>query len=665
MRADKRDYAADYEVAFFDYLDGGDEEIALQRAYELGRRAIAGEQSILGLISLHSRLLQELTSHSTTAAPRGQTHVRSEAFLTQVMALFEMTHRQTLEMNQSLRDSERRKTAILGSAFDSIIAFDATGRILDFNPASEQMFGHTRSQVIGHDLADLILPITLREAFRQMLGFYQEDGEGSTIGQREEIIACRADASEFPAEMAIAFIDVDEAPFFTAYVRDLTERKAYEAKIEYLATHDALTHLANRNLLKDRIEQAIAQGMRFQDQALAVLCVGIERFKFINDSMGHLFGDALIKDIASRLQQSVRDGDTVARQSGDEFVIVMAGLKEGVQDALRGASEILAIFMQPFAVDGHSIHLTCSIGTSLYPDDGKDVEKLLANADTAMHRAKAAGGGTIQFYTRDLSIFAAERVKLENALWGGLEKGEFSLYYQPQVRVADGVIVGAEALIRWQHPELGMIYPARFITLAEETGLIGPIGEWVLATANAQNHSWQHDGLPALRMAVNVSPRQFRHDGILNALESLLATSTLTPGSLEIEVTESSLMEDIDESIRILNRLRTLGASISLDDFGTGYSSLAYLRRLPVDRLKIDQSFVHEMESDAQARTMVKEIIHLSQAFGLSIIAEGVETTGELAFLADNGCDEYQGYLFARPLPASEFERLLRKSCLR
>jgi EAL domain-containing protein (putative c-di-GMP-specific phosphodiesterase class I) len=290
---------------------------------------------------------------------------------------------------------------------------------------------------------------------------------------------------------------------------------------------------------------------------------------------------------------------------------------------------------------------------------------LLANADAAMHRAKASGGGTVQFYTRDLSAFAAERVKLENALWGGLEKGEFTVYYQPQVRVADGAIVGAEALIRWQHPELGMIHPARFIALAEETGLIGPIGEWVLETANAQNRVWQRDGFPELRMAVNVSTRQFRHGGILVALESLLAADELAPGSLELEVTESSLMEDMDESIRILSEMRALGASISLDDFGTGYSSLSYLRRLPVDRLKIDQSFVHEMESDPQARTMVKEIIHLSQAFGLSIIAEGVETHGELAFLADHGCHEYQGYLFAKPVPANEFERLLRRGSLR
>jgi len=665
MNAEQRDYALEYELAFVDYLNGGDEEAALQHAYELGRRAIAGEQSILGLIGLHYRLVQRINALPRSGLPRGQAIVRSEAFLTQVLALFEMMHRQTLEMNQSLRDSERRKAAILGSAFDSIISFDASGRIIDFNPAAEQMFGHDRAQAVGHDLADLILPSARREAFRQTLNLYRGRGEGAAVGQREEITALRADASEFPVEMAVTFIKVDESPFFTAYVRDLTERKAYEAKIEYLATHDALTNLANRNLLKDRVEQAIAHVARRQDHALAVLFVGIERFKFINDSMGHSFGDALIREIASRLQHSVRDGDTVARHSGDEFVIVMAELKDGAQDALRGASEVLAMFMRPFAVEGHSIHLGCSIGASIYPNDGKDVEMLLANADAAMHRAKASGGGTVQFYTRDLSAFAAERVKLENALWGGLEKGEFTVYYQPQVRVADGAIVGAEALIRWQHPELGMIHPARFIALAEETGLIGPIGEWVLETANAQNRVWQRGGFPELRMAVNVSPRQFRHGGILVALESLLAADELAPGSLELEVTESSLMEDMDESIRILSEMRALGASISLDDFGTGYSSLSYLRRLPVDRLKIDQSFVHEMESDPQARTMVKEIIHLSQAFGLSIIAEGVETHGELAFLADHGCHEYQGYLFAKPVPANEFERLLRQGSLR
>jgi diguanylate cyclase len=667
MNAEKKDFAVDYELAFIDYLAGGDEERALQRAYELGRRAIAGEESIVGLIGLHYRLVQRLARERGYGEAAGAIG-RGEAFLSQAMALFEMTHRQTLEMNRSLHDSERRKTAILNSAFDSIVTFDSAGRIIDFNPAAEQMFGHTRARAVGHDLAELILPAARRDSFRQTLAFCRDCGEGMAIGRREEITALRADGSglkEFPVEMVVSYIEIEEAAFFTAYVRDLTERKAYEAKIEYLATHDALTDLANRNLLKDRLEQAIAQSARHPEQALAVLFIGIERFKFINDSMGHTFGDALIREIAGRLRRSVADGDTVARQSGDEFVVVMGGLANGVQDVLRGASQVLAIFMQPFSVNGHAIHLTCTIGASLYPDDGKDAETLLANADAAMHRAKAAGGGTIQFYTRDLSAFAAERVKLENALWSGLEKGEFSVYYQPQVRVADGVIVGAEALIRWQHPELGMIFPARFIALAEETGLIGPIGEWVLETANEQNRAWQHDGLPPLRMAVNVSTRQFRQGGILQALESLLAAGKVMPGSLELEVTESSLMDDMDDSIRILNELRTLGASISLDDFGTGYSSLAYLRRLPVDRLKIDQSFVHEMESDAQARTMVKEIIHLSQAFDLSIIAEGVETPGELAFLADHGCHEYQGFYFARPVPAANFEHLLRNGGMR
>jgi diguanylate cyclase (GGDEF)-like protein len=407
--------------------------------------------------------------------------------------------------------------------------------------------------------------------------------------------------------------------------------------------------------------QSIAHLVRGQgqDHSLAVLFLGIERFKFINDSMGHSFGDALIREIAARLQQIVREGDTVARHGSDEFVIVMDGLKNGAQEAMHGASKVLAAFMQPFAVDEHAIHLACSIGVSLYPDDGRDAEMLLANADAAMHRAKAAGGGTVHFYTRDLSAFAAERVKLENALWGGLEKGEFSLYYQPQVRITDGVIVGAEALIRWQHPEFGMVHPERFIPLAEETGLIGPIGEWVLTTANAQNRQWQRDGFPDLRMAVNVSTRQFRDGGILRALKLLLEANEVTPGSLELEVTESSMMDNMDESINILNELRGLGASISLDDFGTGYSSLSYLRRLPVDRLKIDQSFVHDMESDVQKRTMIKEIIHLALAFDLSIIAEGVETSGELGYLAKHGCHEYQGYLYSRPVPASEFARLL------
>ncbi|HLO64182.1 MAG TPA: EAL domain-containing protein [Azonexus sp.] len=656
MNAEPRNFAVDYEMAFGEYLKGGDEETALQQAYELGRRAIAGEQSILGLIAIHHRLLQAIrVGHSAI-----RTLPRSEAFLTQVLALFEMTHRQTLDLNRSLRDSERRKAAIVGSAFDSIVTFDLGGHIIEFNPAAEQMFGHRHANVVGRDLVDLIVPPARREAFRRMLAFCRGKGEGAGAGQREEMMALRADGSQFPVEMAVTLVDVNPFPFFAAFVRDLSERKAYEAKIEYLATHDALTDLANRNLLKDRLENAIAHLARNQDYALAVLFVGVERFKFINDSMGHSFGDALIREIALRLQQVVRDGDTLARHGSDQFVIVLDGLKNGAEEALQGASRVLAAFMQPFTTEGHAIHQFCSIGVSLYPNDGRDAENLLANADAAMHRAKAAGGGTVRFYTRDLSVFAVERVKLESALWSGLERGEFSLFYQPQVRLSDGAIVGAEALIRWQHPELGTVYPARFISLAEETGLIRPIGEWVLASANEQNRIWRRQGFPELRMAVNVSTRQFRDGGILQSLKALLAAGELDPGSLELEVTESSMMDDMDDSISILNELRGLGASISLDDFGTGYSSLAYLRRLPVDRLKIDQSFVHDMESDPQKKTMIKEIIHLAQAFDLSIIAEGVETRGELNFLADHGCDEYQGYFYSRPVNASDFERLLR-----
>ncbi|MCG2576073.1 EAL domain-containing protein [Dechloromonas sp. XY25] len=656
MNLAARNFAVDYEMAFVEYLEGGDEETALQRAYELGRRAIAGEQSILGLIDIHHRLLQTVEAEPSAS----RTLPRSEAFLTQVLALFEMTHRQTLDLNRSLHDSERRKAAILGSAFDSIVTFDIAGRIIEFNPAAEQMFGHSRADAVGRDLVDLIVPPARREAFRLMLAFCRGKCDGAAAGQREEMTALRADSSEFPVEMAVTLVDVNPFPFFAAFVRDLSERKAYEAKIEYLATHDALTDLVNRNLLKDRLENAIAHLARDQDNALAVLFVGVERFKFINDSMGHSFGDALIREIAIRLRQVVHDGDTLARHGSDQFVIVMDRLKNGAEEALQGASKVLAAFMQPFTTEGHAIHQFCSIGVSLYPNDGKDAENLLANADAAMHRAKAAGGGTVRFYTRDLSVFAAERVKLESALWSGLERSEFSLFYQPQVRVRDNAIVGAEALIRWQHPEFGMVYPARFIGLAEETGLIRPIGEWALVTANAQNRVWRSQGFPELRMAINVSTRQFRDGGILHSLQALLAAGELDPGSLELEVTESSMMDDMEESIGILNDLRALGASISLDDFGTGYSSLAYLRRLPVDRLKIDQSFVHDMESDPQKKTMIKEIIHLALAFNLGIIAEGVETSGELGFLAEHGCHEYQGYFYSRPVSASEFERLLR-----
>ncbi|HEX5394701.1 MAG TPA: EAL domain-containing protein [Rhodocyclaceae bacterium] len=656
---DKSAFKADYESALKAYVAAGPdtEAGALDRARELGRRAIAGEQNLIELIALHwgiERALEARAGDSSDAAARCQ------RFLAQTLNLFEMARRQSVELNLSLRNSKRRKAAILGGAFDGIITLDMNGRIVDFNPAAERIFKLHRHQARGCDMADLLLLPSQRAGFRQTLEHHRRCGNGASIGGRLERRALTPDGREFPVEIAVTYIEVDEAPFYAAYVRDLSELKAYQDKIEYLATRDALTGLANRNLFKDRLSQAIAQAARSQANGMGVLFLGVDRLKFINDSMGHAFGDELIRTVAARLKQSLHTGDTLARLSSDDFAMIMVGLKNPAEALMSMAGELLAVFMPSFQVDGHSIRLSCSIGAAVYPEDGTDVGTLMSNADAAMHRAKSTGGGRFQFYTRSLSDLATERVNMENALWGGLERDEFCLYYQPQVSVRDGAIVGAEALVRWRHPELGMVQPGRFIGLAEETGLIGPIGEWVLETATEQNRQWHRRGFTSLRMAVNVSPRQFRQGAILETLKTVAGSHPFDSGFLELEVTEGTMMEDMYESIRILNELRTLGASISIDDFGTGYSSLNHLRHLPVDRLKIDQSFIHEMEADAKARTMVTEIIHLSKAFDLSIIAEGVETQGELAFLADHGCDEGQGYLFARPLPPAEFEHLLR-----
>lgn len=650
-----KNFAIDYESALMHFLSSGGETPALDRARELGRRAVSGEQGLIELITLHWQLEHRLSGGSKAISNL------CLSFLNEVLRLFELARRQSAELNLSLRNSKRRKAAVVGGAFDGIITLNPMGRIVDFNPAAERIFRMHRHQVRGCDMADLLLHTAHRSAFRATLEQLRRGGE-SAGGGRMERRAATPDGREFPIEVAVTYIHVDDAPFFACYVRDLSELKAYQTRIEYLATRDALTGLANRNLFKDRLGQAVAQSARSPEGCLGLLFLGIDRLKFINDSMGHAFGDELIRTVARRLEQATRAGDTLARLSSDEFAMLLVGLRNPAETVMSIAGELLATFMQPLQVSGHGIRLSCSIGASLYPGDGSDVGTLMSNADAAMHRAKSTGGGCFQFYTRSLSDVANERVSLENALWSGLERDEFRLYYQPQVSVRNGAIVGAEALVRWQHPDLGLVHPGRFIALAEETGLIGPIGEWVLETAAEQNRQWRQQGFGDLRVAVNVSPRQFRHGAILQTLKTLAQTRPLDTGFLELEVTEGSMMEDMDDSIRILNELRALGASISIDDFGTGYSSLNYLRRLPVDRLKIDQSFIHEMEADAKARTMVSEIIHLSKAFDLSIIAEGVETPGELAFLAQQGCDEGQGFFFARPLPATEFERMLRQT---
>lgn len=439
--------------------------------------------------------------------------------------------------------------------------------------------------------------------------------------------------------------------------KDISEQKKNAARLEYLATHDVLTGLANRVLLRDRLEQSIHFAHRSQ-RIVAVLLIDLDRFKLINDSLGHNMGDELLKQVARRLCESVREADTVARLGGDEFVILLAEVAEE-KDVQPVAEKILSRLAQPCDLGGREITITGSLGIGVYPRDGTDSENLIRHADIAMYRAKEEGN-CCRFYSPAMGLRSRETMELEADLRRALERRELLLYYQPKVELATGRIVGSEALLRWLHPTRGMIAPGRFIPLAEETGMILPIGDWVLTEVCRQIAAWQREGLEALPVAVNLSARQFRKADLAAAVRSLLEAAGIEPSLLELELTESMIMHDPPIAAAIMQQLKTLGIRLALDDFGTGYSSLNYLRRFPVDCLKIDGSFIHDVPGDQSAAAVAASIVAIANSLGLTSVAEGVETRAQLDFLINCGCGGFQGYLFSPPVPAEEFAAMLR-----
>jgi len=446
---------------------------------------------------------------------------------------------------------------------------------------------------------------------------------------------------------------------------DVTARKEMESRLAHLASHDALTGLPNRHLLHDRLGQALIAAAR-HGRAAGVLFLDLDRFKTINDSLGHSTGDRLLKAVAERLRAGVREGDTVARLGGDEFIVILDDMAQP-QDAALVAQKIIESFVPPFRVEvpeaggTQEFFFTTSIGISLYPNDGENADTLLKNADTAMYRAKERGGNSYHFFTPEMDIRARQRLSLENALRNALERREFVLHYQPQIDLATQRVIGVEALLRWNRPERGLVAPADFIPLLEETGLIVPVGEWVLRETCAQASRWRKAGLPPLRVAVNLSARQLRHERFADTVAAALADTGMDPDGLELEITESAVMQQVEASIETLSRVRALGVRLAMDDFGTGYSSLSHLKRLPINTVKIDQSFVREMPADENDAAIVQAIIVLARTLRLDVIAEGVETKEQLAFLHAHGCNAMQGYLFSRPLLAAEITTLLER----
>ena len=428
------------------------------------------------------------------------------------------------------------------------------------------------------------------------------------------------------------------------------ERKRYQEQLEHQANYDALTGLPNRNLLLDRLKQAVHS--QRQVRSIAVVFIDLDHFKFVNDSLGHNAGDVLLQRMAERLRSAVRDGDTVARMGGDEFILVLDD-QHNEDVVFRAMQRIVAKVTEPITIEGRELFVTCSAGISLHPQDGTDVETLLKNADAAMYRAKENGRNNFQFYLAEMNTLVNERLSLETSLRRAIERNELLLHYQPKLDLKTGSIVGVEALVRWQHPEAGLLYPDSFIPLAEETGLIVQIGEWVLRTACAQNRAWQDQGLPPVVMSVNLSPRQFRQDALFKTVARILSETGLRPEHLEMEITESMVMHNAEASIAILKGLKEIGVHLSVDDFGTGYSSLAYLKNLPIEILKIDRSFVHDINGATGKRDglLAQAIISLGHSLKLKVIAEGVEEQSQLDFLKAHDCDEAQGFLFSKAVP--------------
>ena len=479
-----------------------------------------------------------------------------------------------------------------------------------------------------------------------------------------ELIGRRKNGTEFPIELTLSPLETAEGILVTAAIRDISGRKEGEAfrvlagQMAYAAQHDNLTGLPNRMLLSDRIDQAIALARR-HEKKVAVLFLDLDGFKHVNDSLGHSIGDKLLQSVAARLANCVRASDTVSRLGGDEFIVLLSEVQQA-EDVAISARKILQAVTNAHSIDQHDLHITTSIGMSVYPDDGMDAETLIKNADTAMYQAKENGRQSYQFFKPAMNIRAVERQFIEEGLRGALERQELSLHYQPKINLKTGDITGAEALIRWTHPTRGQIPPAQFIPVAEDCGLILPIGSWVLREACNQARAWSDAGLPAMTMAVNVSAMEFRDEKFLERAFAILSETGMDPKYLELELTEGVLMKRPEATAAILQTLRERGAKMVVDDFGMGYSSLSYLRKFPVDALKIDQSFVSQLGAPDNDTAIVTAVIGMARSLGLRVVAEGVETREELAFLKAHHCDFAQGYYFSRPVLPQQFAELLK-----
>jgi diguanylate cyclase (GGDEF)-like protein/PAS domain S-box-containing protein len=580
--------------------------------------------------------------------------VQSEGSHVIVAVVRDVTERRAAE------EELRRFRLAMDNSADMIVLIDRTTmRFVDVNETACRLLGYSREELLRMGPQD-VLPVTreeLEQNYDSLIANPSSDADALLAGMKSHYI-CK-DGTQLPFESTRHVLRSGDTHIIAAISRDIRSRLAIEEKVAYLAQFDTLTGLPNRNLFQDRLTQAMALAKRNR-WPMAVLFIDLDRFKLVNDTLGHGAGDTLLKEAAGRLRSCIRASDTVGRLGGDEFAAILSELgKPG--DAGLVAQKIVDVFKRPFDLERKETYVTASVGVALYPADSDSAEALVVNADAAMYRAKEQGRNNYQYFTRDMNERALQRVQMEAALRRALEREEFRLFYQPKADLVTGRICGFEALLRWQHPDKGMVLPGEFIPVLEETGLIVPVGEWVLRTACTRIKAWQETGLEVPPISVNLSARQFEQKNLQGAAQQILSDTRVDPSLIEFEITESLLMNDPEGAARTLHSLKESGVRLSMDDFGTGYSSLGYLKRFPIDTLKIDRTFVRDISTDADDATLTLAIINLAHNLRLNVVAEGVETEAQLAFLCSNGCDEMQGYLFAKPTHAEECERMLRE----
>lgn len=571
-------------------------------------------------------------------------------------------------IQKQLSESERLHRYIVNTSPDIIYILDQDGHFTFINERIESLLGFSKEEIVGKHYSFLVH----NDDMEQAKYVFNERRIGTRAAKNIELrLKCKDDDKTrhfknrtLPIELSAIGMYSGKKTTYNSYTgtygvaRDVTERKVAEETISFQAYHDLLTKLPNRALLRDRLSLAINQAKR-DNEKLAVMFLDLDRFKNINDSLGHMIGDELLQQVSNRLKDCIRQGDTLSRFGGDEFTLMLPKLTNGHEDASKLAEKITNTLKQPFYVDNHELYVSASIGIALYPEDGTHMDSLVKHADVAMYHVKGQGKNGYQFYSNEMNVPYLEKLSLDTGIHKALDNNEFNLVYQPQINLRTGEIVGIEALLRWEHPEHGNISPSEFISFAEESGMIVDIGYWVIKNACAELSSWRKDGLPEVRMSINISARQLMEEDIVSKIIDIISSYNIPGNCMELEITENAIMNDMDSVCRKLKELSSHGITIAIDDFGTGYSSLSYLHKLPIQTLKIDRTFLKESRINKGDNTIINTIVAMAKALGLNVIAEGVETQLQLDYLREIECSEAQGFLFGKPLPPEIISQLL------